>query len=777
MSAARRRRRAARLVPAAAASWAAAALAVCVPEAAVWGSAAFWSVAVVGSALLWRHPSPVRAVVAVAALGAAVGMSHVALAQPARTSVDDLSTSGGRALVVDATISGKLDPNSSGDIWFDALADRITAGDRAVTGGALPVRVGVSADTVAGLVGVDIGSEVTVRGASIPVGAGDRAVLVLRAQEVIVRADRPIAVLAAASDLRGGLVESAAGLPGPGAALVPGLAVGETRAVSASLDESMKASSLSHLTAVSGANCALVVGVAYGASALVGARRGVRIAAGLVTLGGFIVLVTPEPSVVRAGAMAAIAMLALALGRAGAGLSVLCLAVVLLLAVDPWLSLSLGFALSTVATASLLVLARPLAHGLGRWMPRPLALALSLPLAAQLACGPLLVLVDPRVPVLGVAANLLAAPAAPVATLAGLAACLTASIPWLQDGLTAIAWLPASWIAAIADVVGSLPGQQLPWWSGLGGLATLSVVSVCVAVVVLARPRTDRRMLRGVAIVVVCGVIGIGGGQTALRTVVGPWTVPSTWAIAACDVGQGDAVLLRSDGAVALIDTGPDPAPLEACLRRFGISRVDLLVITHFDADHRGGASALHGRVDLVVHGFSDGGAADRLLADLRQGGARTEVAHPGMQGILGGARWRVLWPSAAVDAGNDASVVLDVRDGGIPDTLLLGDLSAEAQQAMQRNEPVGEFDVVKVAHHGSADQDARLYSAASPTLALITVGADNDYGHPRDSILSTLASVGATVARTDQEGIVAVWRGDDDELVLWRERDVGGAR
>lgn len=254
MSAARRRRRAARLVPAAAASWAGAALAVCLPEAAVWGSAALWAVAAVGGALLWRHPSPVRAVIAVAAVGAAVGMSHVALAQPARTSVDDLATGGGRALVVDATISGKLDPNSSGDIWFDALADRITAGDRAVAGGALPVRVGVAADAVAGLDGVDIGSEVTVRGASIPVGTGDRAVLVLRAQEVIVRADRPIAVLAAASDLRGGLVESAAGLPGPGAALVPGLAVGETRAVSASLDESMKASSLSHLTAVSGAN-------------------------------------------------------------------------------------------------------------------------------------------------------------------------------------------------------------------------------------------------------------------------------------------------------------------------------------------------------------------------------------------------------------------------------------------------------------------------------------------------------------------------------------------
>ncbi|MFG6445533.1 ComEC/Rec2 family competence protein [Microbacterium sp. P07] len=763
-------------MPAALVAWVVAAVAVCVPAAAGWLSMGSWVLAVGSAAIMLRRPSRIGVVVAVAAVAGAVAASQVAWVQPGRAAVAELASAGGRAFVVDAVISGKLDPSSSGDVWFDAVAHRVAAGDSAIAG-PLPVRMGVPAEAVGELGRADIGSEVVARGATIPANPGERAVLVLRIHELSVVDETPNAVLAATSDLRRDLVDAASSLPGAGAALVPGLAVGETSAVSGALDESMKASSLSHLTAVSGANCALVVGLAYGAAAVCGARRGVRVAAGVVTLAGFVLLVTPEPSVVRAGAMATIAMLALALGRAGAGLSVLCLAVVVLLSLDPWLAMSLGFALSTVATASLLLLARPLAGGLSRWMPRSLALVLSIPLAAQLACGPLLVLVDPRVPLLGVAANLLAAPAAPLATLAGLAACLAAPFPWLQDVLVAIAWLPASWIAGIADVVSAVPAQQVSWWSDVGGLIALAAVSASIAVVVALRPGGSRRgLVRGVCLVVVCAVVGVGGGQTALRTVAGPFTVPGPWAIAACDVGQGDAVLLRSRGAVALIDTGPDPAPLSACLDRFGLARIDLLVLTHFDADHVGGATALIGRVGQLVHGPPDDGGAERLIAGFASGGAHAVAAHPGMQGLLGEARWRVLWPDGSAEPGNDASVALDVRGGGIPDTLLLGDLSAEAQRAMQRAEPLAAYDVVKVAHHGSADQDEGLYRSASPTLGLITVGVDNDYGHPRATLLDILRSVGATVARTDEEGIVAVWEDDDGVLRLWRERDVAGA-
>ena len=312
-----------------------------------------------------------------------------------------------------------------------------------------------------------------------------------------------------AAALREGLVEAARDSPTPEEDSCPG-SQSATRAVSTrTLDAAMKASSLSHLTAVSGANCALVVGLAFAAAALLGARRGMRVGAGVAALIGFVMLVTPEPSVSRAAAMAGVAMLAVALGRPAVGMAVLCLAVTLLLALDPWLSTSLGFALSTVATASLLLAARPLAAGLERWMPRALALGLSVPVAAQLACGPLLVLISPTVPLYGVIANLLAAPAAPLATVVGLASCLALPVPLLQSGLAALAWLPAAWIAGTASTFAKLPGGQLPWLEGWPGLVVLALFGLALGVIIATTSQVDARGApsRGVVVGVIVGVV------------------------------------------------------------------------------------------------------------------------------------------------------------------------------------------------------------------------------------------------------------------------------
>jgi competence protein ComEC len=485
----------------------------------------------------------------------------------------------------------------------------------------------------------------------------------------------------------------------------------------------------------------------------------------------------------RAASMAAVAMLGLLLGRPAAGLAILSLAVTLLLVVDPWLAASLGFALSTAATASLLLFARALADGLSRALPRALALALSVPLAAQLACGPLLVLISPVVPVYGVLANLLAAPAAPVATIVGLAACLAAPIPVLQDGLVALAWVPASWIAATAETVTAIPGDLVPWAEGWAGAALLAGLGVAVGALITIKADAGRRMrlVRGASIVIVALVAGTSAGGVALTSVAGRFTFPTTWSVLACDVGQGDAVLLRSSGVVMLVDTGPDPEPLTACLDRVGIARIDLLVLTHFDQDHVGGVAAVRGRVGTVLHG-PEYGPAGHLLAELGAGGAKIVDAYAGREGGLGGARWRVIWPvagSKAYEPGNDCSVVLDVRGGGIPPTLLLGDLSASPQRAIAAAGALRPpYAIVKVAHHGSADQGASLYEQAAPGVALITVGAGNDYGHPRSETLALLEALRATVFRTDLQGIVAV-SPTTDGVQVWREHDsaVGAGR
>lgn len=772
-----------RLIPVVAVAWTTALATTMVPDAAPAVAGVLWLLACAALGLATRRPARrARLAVAVVVLALAAGgaaASHVAFAQPAREHVAELAVSGGRAIELRAVVSGKVERRADGTLAFDAIASSVTIGSRTT-----PVRaeitVRVDPAEVESRKGLDVGAAIVGRGTASPAYPGDRAVFDVRASRGVTVIEPPDGVLAVTASLRQGLVDSIDGLPGAGSGLVPGLAVGDTSAVDAELDAAMKRSSLSHLTAVSGANCALVVGLAFLAAAALGASRALRVCVGLAALGGFVLLVTPEPSVVRAAAMASIAMLAVLLGRPGVGMAVLCVAVSALLVADPWLSGSLGFALSAVATASLLLFARPFAKGLERALPRTLALALSVPLAAQLACGPLLVLIEPSVPVYGVLANLLAAPAAPVATVVGLAACLAAPFPWLQSGLAAVAWLPASWIAATADTVTTLPGDLIPWVDGWGGAALLALVGLAIGLVVALRPgaRGAVRRVRIAAAVLLAVVAGVAAGQGATTGIAGPLTLPADWSVIACDVGQGDAVLLRSHGVVALVDTGPEPAPLTACLTRVGVERIDLLVLSHFDLDHVGGVDAVRGRVGTVLHGPTSSARDEWTLSLLADGGADVLSAAEGMSGSLGGAQWRVLWPRAesrAFPSGNDASVVLDVRGGGIPATLLLGDLSASPQRALAASALLAPpYAVIKVAHHGSADQDAALYAAAEPSIALVTVGADNDYGHPRDEILDVVTGLGATVARTDTEGLLALSL-SGEEVELWRDHVGGG--
>lgn len=757
-----------RVVGVAVVAWASALVCVFVPDSA-WVVVGAGGVLAVLATVLRR---PWSGVVAVTVILAAAVAATVAMSAGDRAAV---AGAAGRSVAVEGTVATKVEPSSRGGLRFDVEAERVLVGGRNVGGG---VTVSVEAELRDGDGAVlDLGSRVVVEGPARTGDAGDRAAIRVGSASVQILAGPP-GVLLAGARLRSGFVELAAVLPRPGGGLLPGLAVGDTSAVPSELDVAMKQSSLSHLTAVSGANCAIVVWLAFGAASALRAPRWMRIVAGGTTLVAFIVLVTPEPSVIRAGAMAGIALVALAIDRRRGGLAVLSVAVAVLLIADPWLSTSLGFALSAAATAALLVLAPPLAAGLGRWMPRPLALALSVPLAAQLACGPLLVLIDPAVPLHGVAANLVAGPAAPVATVVGLAACLFAGVPGLGVALAWVAWLPSTWIASTATVFADLPAARVPWLEGgVGAVALLAVGALIAAAVFPRSPRPGVRRIQRIATWIVAAAVGAAAGSAVIGSVLAPSTVPRDWSVAQCDVGQGDAVVLRSRGAVMLIDTGPEPAPLSTCLTQLGVDRVDVLVLTHFDLDHVGGVDAVRGRVEVVVHGPPGEPSDQRLVDALVDDGARAVSGATGVGGGLGSARWRVLWPRAgslAYPAGNDASLVLDVREdgdgmSGMPAGLYRGDLAAGPQRALLASGALRPpYAVVKVAHHGSADQAPELYSGLDAAIALIGVGADNDFGHPRDEALALVSD--AVVVRSDVDGLGIV-RGEHGRLAVWRAR------
>jgi len=340
---------------------------------------------------------------------------------------------------------------------------------------------------------VAYGSRVAVTG-RLAVVEGQEAVGTLTATAVVVR-DPPGATDRVVAALRRGLLVASDHLPVDARGLVPGMVLGDTSRVPPDLALAMRDAGLLHLTAVSGGHFAIVLLAVVGLATAVRAPRGVRaVTAGLAT-GALVLLVHPQPSVVRAAVMGAIGVLGMLLGRRSRAVPALAAAVVVLLIVDPWLARSIGFALSVGATGAIVLLAPAWARAWGRVLPRWIAVALAVPAAAQTACAPLVVLIDPAVPVYAVPANLLVAPAVAPATLLGLAAALTAGwAPGVAELLAKAAGAATWWISAVARVGADLPGARLDWPGGPRG----SLALVAAAVLAVATWRTVTRSRPGI---------------------------------------------------------------------------------------------------------------------------------------------------------------------------------------------------------------------------------------------------------------------------------------
>ncbi|MFF5881652.1 ComEC/Rec2 family competence protein [Streptomyces sp. NPDC012589] len=626
-----------------------------------------------------------------------------------------------------------------------------------------------------------------------PTTSGDRFAAVLRTKgaggpEVV---GEPSGAQRLAGRLRAGLREATDDLPADARALLPGLVVGDTARVPPDLDEAFRETDLTHTLAVSGANFTILLALFLGPPGLAqqAERRGLAPRIGLTlrgtaVLGGalslaFVIVCRPDPSVLRAAACGSVALLALATGRRRSLIPALAAAVLLLVLYDPWLSRSYGFLLSVLATGALLTVAPRWSEGLRRrGLPPRLAEALAAAGAAQAVCAPVVAVLSARVSLVAVPCNLLAEVALAPATLLGFLA--LAAAPVAMPAAEAAAWCagwPAEWIAGIARTGAALPGAGVDWPGSWAGAALLAAVTLALLLV-------GRRLLRHpwwcglCALLLVLVVVR----PPPLARVITGWPPPG-WRMVMCDVGQGDALVLAAGGDTAVVvDTGPDPAGVDRCLRSLGISRIPLVVLTHFHADHVAGLpGVLRGRSVGAIEttGLAEpaGQAAfvRRLAAAARIPVTRAATGERRRAG--GGLSWEVVWPPpdapapppgqpfqppppAPVPEGpNDASVALLVRTGGLR-LLLLGDLEPPAQRALARSPAAGSLtgvDVLKVAHHGSPHQDPGLLRRAAPRLALISAGQDNPYGHPAPRTVAALRAGGATVLSTDRDGDLAV--------------------
>jgi competence protein ComEC len=615
--------------------------------------------------------------------------------------------------------------------------------------------------------GVELARGVTVsfEGKFEPAGRNSRDAFLVKPLaeiEIVAAPDNTQGLL---NELRANYVASLSGITPDSKTLVAGLAIGEISALSPELEEQMRIVSLTHLVAVSGSNCAIVVGMVYLIAVALRFGRAGRTVISLTALGLYVLLIGPDPSVLRAGVMAASVIVMIALGRRTWALNALAIAAIILLVADPWLAVEFGFGLSVLATAGILLLAPAMSEKLSTRMPLPLALGLSVTLAAQLFCLPLLMQLQPGLPTYSVIANLLAGPmVAPVTVLGMIALVLTPVAPLLVSMISWVASLGTWVIEVVAIFFSGLPVAYFPWATGWPATILSVLLIVAVAMWLRAGSMPMKQLGIGALSVVAVATISVPAASEILPK---PWPL-NDWSLVACDVGQGDALVIQSEGRTAVIDVGSDDELINRCLAELRISRIDLLVLTHFDFDHVGGIKGAVGTRSVsnaIVSGFPDERPATKEALDLL---AKHEVkvitAQPKISGTLGEFGWRVIAPSKeakeAKDS-NDASVVM-IFSGPDYDLLLLGDLGEAGQQRISSSatgilrssdKPL----ILKVSHHGSNDQSAALHETLRPEIALISVGEANGYGHPGGDLLDLLARSGSQVLRTDLHGSLAI--------------------
>lgn len=627
---------------------------------------------------------------------------------------------------------------------------------------------------------------------STPTEPGDRATALLipfGEPPEPMPADEATGLWRAVESVRAAAAEAAESAPGEAPQLLPGMILGDRSQQSEELTTAMQEAGLSHLTAVSGANCALVLGAVLAGLRLLRLPRWTAPPAAVVTLGLFVLLVHPEPSVVRAAVMGGIGALALFAGRGRAAFSLLCVCVIALLVLDPWYAVEPAFALSAAATAGIVLIGTPLQRLLESVMPSWAASGLALTCAAQLFVTPLLVPLAEGMSLYAIPANVLVAPLVPLVTVPGTAAAVLA--PWLPGLAEAVLWccgVPAALIAAVGRGTARLPQAMVDWPGGGAGLFIGALY--VLAALALVRSLILRRLTRPAAGLLAAGAAAMTGlvvPVQALPGLSGP-AGPSAlggepgrdWRIAQCDVGQGDMLVVRTgEDEAIVVDAGPAPGPADDCLDTLGIDEVRVLILSHEHQDHIGGVDGVvEGRgVQQVLHG----GTGDwDAAAELGLGDVPVRRAEPGASGQIAGpmpVEWRVVHADAAAGA-NDASAVVhfalpavgqrasETRLGDrTVDVLTLGDLeAAETRQMLDSGVVPADVDLLKVSHHGARDGGTALIERRRPEAAVISVGEENDYGHPAEVTLQALRDAGTTTYRTDVHGVI-VFRLDGDVL------------
>jgi competence protein ComEC len=557
-------------------------------------------------------------------------------------------------------------------------------------------------------------------------------------------------------------------MPADQAALARGFVLGQDDRIDPATREDFRRSGLAHLLAVSGQNVMLLCLLAWPFMALAGLPLRARLLALLALIAVYVPVAGAGPSIQRAAVMGGAGLVATLASRPGSRSLALLLAAVLTLALNPLAAGDVGWQLSFAAVVGILLwcgrLASLLAGGADRGSPsRALADGIAITVSATVATAPLMAHHFDSVSVAALPANLLALPAVAPAMWLGMLSAGLAQLPWIP--VEPLNWLNALCLGFIAQVARWLGS---PGWAqvdlGLG--SPLHVAAAYALLIGMAEPalaaaarRSGLRRRPAIPRRALAAAVGAAALLLAAPALRGPATGgdQDSLVVRVLDAGQGDAILLDPpEGKAVLVDTGPPEGGVARRLGELGVGSLGGLVITHADSDHAGAiAEVLHAaRADRVLMARP----STEPLGAAASAGVPTGRLVEGGELRSGELRLSALWPPRQLSVArggveeNRLSIVL-LAEWRHFSVLLTGDAEAEAVPL----DP-GPVDVVKLAHHGSADVGKNaLLERTAPHLVVISVGEDNPYGHPAPETLTELESHPLETLRTDEDGEVVI--------------------
>ncbi|MEY4313953.1 MAG: hypothetical protein RIS93_533 [Actinomycetota bacterium] len=535
--------------------------------------------------------------------------------------------------------------------------------------------------------------------------------------------------------------------------LIPGMVLGDTSLQNSVFADKMRRVGLSHLTAVSGANFALVASFLLWLLQFIVAKIQIRIQIVTLILILFIFLVRPTPSVLRASVMTGVLLFAKQRGEKSTGIPALGCAIALLILLDPFQAIDPGFSLSVLATAGILILSPVIKYKLESYIKHEwLIEAISIPLSATIFCIPIIVLLSSQLSLITVPANILVAPViAPITVLGFIAAVFSPFIPTISTILLFIATLIANWIVTICQIMNSLP---VITFNQSGFFIALFMVFITVAL--------TKKLWLSVVLILLLAL------QLFFNSLIWPG---KDWQITNCDVGQGDGLVINlGDSSGLVIDTGPDPLKINQCLHKLKIKKIPLLVLTHFHADHVGGISSVikDRKIGQVwISNLSEPKASYKSVLTLLKGiELRTVKEGDRFTSSNNNLDIRVLWPRTTTQAFqtlpgdgstvNNSSISLIIRIKSLS-IFVAGDIEPAVQEIISKSGYLAAVDVLKVCHHGSKYQYLPMLDQLKPKIAIISVGAGNSYGHPDPEYINELKRRNIKVLRTDISGGVSL--------------------